>query len=73
MNFYNELFDLSSGDEEDIIPNINRYCFHCKEVTEFTFCGNCCKMFCSKHAEEYTEYDDMGWKLYTYLSHKGCL
>lgn len=68
-----ELFDHILEIEEDITPNINRYCFHCKEVTEFTFCGNCCKMFCTKHAEKATEYDDMGWRLYDYLIHQACL
>ena len=69
MSIYDELFCPIPGVEK----NINRYCFYCKEVTEFTFCGNCCKMFCSKHAEEGIEYDDMGWKLYNYLIHKACL
>jgi len=52
---------------------VNRYCFKCKTVTKFIVCGNCCKMFCSKHAESATEYDGMGWKLYDYLIHKACL
>jgi len=53
------------------ILSTHRYCFYCKEVTTFFYCGNCGKMFCSKHA---IEEEDGDWEsgYHTYITHGAC-
>ena len=62
---------VDTSDKGTEYRNIKRYCFFCKKVTFFGWCGNCGRRFCLNHAE--TE-EDGNWESgYTeYLAHKNC-
>jgi len=66
-------YEVNRHPKYDDEPNwyIRRYCFTCKKVTMFTFCGNCGKYFCTGHREMDTEYGDYGSILSQYWIHDG--